>query len=430
MASSLLPAFTVRRGEPVLVSPAEQTPRETKTLSDIDDGEGMRFYSSGIHLYRANPDKQGVDPAAVIREALARALVPYYPLAGRLREEAGRKLVVDCEAQGVMFVEADVDLTAADFGDVQSPPFPCFEQFILESTTVAGVESVIDRPLLYIQGDEAQVRGLHLRAALLPLRGGRAGRDAVREGRLRAGVRRRVAVDHAGVGQGDVHGEAAAAAVLPAPGVQRAGGRGGRPDADDSPGRHRARALLLRATRDRGAAAARAAAHEPELPVRAGGGVHLAGPHGGARLRRRRGGAAVLHRERARPPRRAAPGGLLRERVRLLRGGDHGRGALRGRAGLRAGAGEEGQVGRDVRLPAVGGGPDGAPRAAPVRAVADVHRVGREPRWVQERGLRVGRGGVRRAGQGRRGADPRRDQLLLQVQERQGRGGHRGAHQP
>jgi hypothetical protein len=34
---------------------------------------------------------------------------------------------------------------------VQSPPFPCFEQFILEATTVAGVEPVIDRPLLYIQ---------------------------------------------------------------------------------------------------------------------------------------------------------------------------------------------------------------------------------------------------------------------------------------
>jgi len=31
-------------------------------------------------------------------------------------------------------VEADAD----DFGDVQSSPFPCFEQFILESTTTVA----------------------------------------------------------------------------------------------------------------------------------------------------------------------------------------------------------------------------------------------------------------------------------------------------
>ncbi|KAJ1260981.1 hypothetical protein BS78_10G273200 [Paspalum vaginatum] len=149
--ASPLPPFTVRRGEPVLVRPAAPTPREVKVLSDLDDAEGMRFYSSGIHLYRSSPAKAGQDPARVVREALARALVPYYPIAGRLREEEGRKLVVDCGAQGVMFAEADADLTADDFGDVKSPPFPCFEHFILESTTVAGVEPVLDRPLLYIQ---------------------------------------------------------------------------------------------------------------------------------------------------------------------------------------------------------------------------------------------------------------------------------------
>ncbi|KAK3131246.1 hypothetical protein QOZ80_6BG0504020 [Eleusine coracana subsp. coracana] len=143
--------FTVRRRDPVLVTPSEPTPQETKPLSDLDDGEGMRFYSSGIHLYRHNPAKAGQDPAQVIREALARALVPYYPLAGRLRETENRKLVVDCGGQGVLFAEADADLTADDFGDVQSPPFPCFERFILHSTTVAGVEPVVDRPLLYIQ---------------------------------------------------------------------------------------------------------------------------------------------------------------------------------------------------------------------------------------------------------------------------------------
>ena len=37
----------------------------------------------------------------------------------QVREEAGRKLVVDCAAQGVMFAEADTDLAADDFGDVK-----------------------------------------------------------------------------------------------------------------------------------------------------------------------------------------------------------------------------------------------------------------------------------------------------------------------
>jgi hypothetical protein len=106
MVSSLV-AFTVRRGKPVLVVPAASTLREC-----------FQFYSSGIHLYRGSPSKQGQDLARAIREALARALIPYYPLVGRLREEAGRKLVVECGAQGNMFAKADADLSAEDFGHI------------------------------------------------------------------------------------------------------------------------------------------------------------------------------------------------------------------------------------------------------------------------------------------------------------------------
>ncbi|OAY71588.1 Benzyl alcohol O-benzoyltransferase, partial [Ananas comosus] len=149
MAPSLT-TVAVRRGKPVLVGPAKPTPREVKTLSDLDDQEGMRFYSAGIHLYRGDPAKAGQDPAKVIRAAIAEALVYYYPLAGRLREEAGRKLVVDCNGQGVMFVEADADVTVDDFGDVQGPPFPCFEQFVFDLAPGED-ERVIDRPLLYLQ---------------------------------------------------------------------------------------------------------------------------------------------------------------------------------------------------------------------------------------------------------------------------------------
>ncbi|XP_037446790.1 benzyl alcohol O-benzoyltransferase-like [Triticum dicoccoides] len=152
--ASPLPAFVVRRATPELVVPSAPTPHEAKPLSDIDDAAVMRFYSAGVHLYRGDVSKEGQDPARVIREALAKALVPYYPLAGRLREEAGRKLVVECYAQGVLFVEADADLTADDFGDIGYPPFPCYEQFVLEDTAGTedgGAEPVVDRPLFYVQ---------------------------------------------------------------------------------------------------------------------------------------------------------------------------------------------------------------------------------------------------------------------------------------
>ncbi|TVU41259.1 hypothetical protein EJB05_15518, partial [Eragrostis curvula] len=81
-------AFAVRRREAELVGPARPTPRETKRLSDIDDQMGLRWHVPLILLYRggAGDRREEEDPVRAIRRALGEALVPYYPLAGRLRE--------------------------------------------------------------------------------------------------------------------------------------------------------------------------------------------------------------------------------------------------------------------------------------------------------------------------------------------------------
>nr|QLI57449.1 BAHD acyltransferase [Celastrus angulatus] len=140
--------FKVHRNEPELISPAKPVPRELKLLSDIDDQEGLRFHIPVIQLYRYNPSMKGKDPAKVVKEALAKALVFYYPFAGRLREGPGRKLTVDCNGEGILFVEGDADVSIEEFGEALHPPFPCLEELIFD---VPGSSAVLNSPLILVQ---------------------------------------------------------------------------------------------------------------------------------------------------------------------------------------------------------------------------------------------------------------------------------------
>ncbi|KAF3795915.1 Benzyl alcohol O-benzoyltransferase [Nymphaea thermarum] len=140
--------FDVKIADPVLVPPAKPTPYELKPLSDIDDQDGFRFQIPVIQFYRRNPAMDGRDPAAVMKDALAKTLVFYYPFAGRLREGPNRKLTVECTGEGVLFVEADADVTLEEFGDALKPPFPCFEKLLYE---VPASGEVTNCPLLLFQ---------------------------------------------------------------------------------------------------------------------------------------------------------------------------------------------------------------------------------------------------------------------------------------
>ncbi|MED6120783.1 hypothetical protein PIB30_024217 [Stylosanthes scabra] len=153
MASSSSPSvvFRVKRSQPELVAPATPIPHEVKLLSDIDDQEGLRIHVPNIYIYRHNPSMKGKDPVKVIRDGLSRTLVFYYPFAGRLREGHGRKLMVDCTAEGVLFIEADTDVTLDQFREALQTPFP-FSQELLYN--VPGSDGILGSPLLLIQVPE------------------------------------------------------------------------------------------------------------------------------------------------------------------------------------------------------------------------------------------------------------------------------------
>ncbi|XP_070679476.1 alcohol acyl transferase 1 allele GSa-like [Malus domestica] len=142
MPSSVL---QVKRMQPELITPAMPTPRETKFLSDIDDKESLRFQVSVIMCYKNSPSlNESRNPIKVIREALSRALVYYYPLAGRLREGPNRKLMVDCNGEGILFVKASADVTLEQLGDKIS----LLEEFLFN---FPGSDGIIGCPLLLVQ---------------------------------------------------------------------------------------------------------------------------------------------------------------------------------------------------------------------------------------------------------------------------------------
>nr|POE91425.1 methanol o-anthraniloyltransferase [Quercus suber] len=141
--------FSARHCEPELIVPAAPTPYELKQLSDIDDQEGLRFHLPFIMFYSNNPLMVQKDPVKVIKAALAKALVYYYPFVGRLREEHNRKvLVVDCTGDGILFVEANADITLEQLGDTIQPPCPYIEELLRD---VPGSNGILGCPLLLIQ---------------------------------------------------------------------------------------------------------------------------------------------------------------------------------------------------------------------------------------------------------------------------------------
>ncbi|XP_073125775.1 shikimate O-hydroxycinnamoyltransferase-like [Henckelia pumila] len=98
-----------------LVAPAAATPNLSLWISIVDVVAASDHLAS-VYFYRRTAAEDFFD-ATVLKEALGRALVAFYPLAGRLNRDEHGRIEIDCNAEGVLFVEAECDGVVDDFGD-------------------------------------------------------------------------------------------------------------------------------------------------------------------------------------------------------------------------------------------------------------------------------------------------------------------------
>lgn len=99
--------FSVTRVSQALVAPSGATPSGILELSVVDRLPVLRCNARTLHVYR-----DGAAAAAQrVREALAKALIPYYPLAGRLLVSDQNELQIACTGDGIWVVDASADCT-------------------------------------------------------------------------------------------------------------------------------------------------------------------------------------------------------------------------------------------------------------------------------------------------------------------------------
>ncbi|KAL1217521.1 Shikimate O-hydroxycinnamoyltransferase [Cardamine amara subsp. amara] len=104
----------IRVKQATIVKPAEKTPTHTLWLSNLDLIQ-VRFHMGTLYFYNPCSSSNLPNTQSLI-EALSKVLVLFYPAAGRLQKDKNGRLEVQCNGEGVLFVEAETDSTVQDIG--------------------------------------------------------------------------------------------------------------------------------------------------------------------------------------------------------------------------------------------------------------------------------------------------------------------------
>ncbi|XP_071731789.1 omega-hydroxypalmitate O-feruloyl transferase-like [Rutidosis leptorrhynchoides] len=134
-----------RLGEPTLVKPLEETNKGHYFLSNLD--QNLAVIVRTIYCFKSE-EKGNETAVEVIKDALAKVLVHYYPAAGRLTISPEMKLIVDCNDEGAVFVEAEANCTIDDIGDHTKPDPVTLGKLVYD---IPGAKNILEIPPLVVQ---------------------------------------------------------------------------------------------------------------------------------------------------------------------------------------------------------------------------------------------------------------------------------------
>ncbi|KAK6118079.1 hypothetical protein DH2020_048166 [Rehmannia glutinosa] len=145
--STLFELLSVKNKEPTLVPPAEETKKGLYFLSNLD--QNIAVIVRTIYCFKSE-EKGNENVVAVIKDALSKVLVHYYPLAGRLTISPEMKLIIDCTGEGAMFVEAEADCGLEELGDIRKPDPVSLGKLVYD---IPDAQNILEIPPLVAQNN-------------------------------------------------------------------------------------------------------------------------------------------------------------------------------------------------------------------------------------------------------------------------------------
>jgi hypothetical protein len=137
--------LSVKQGEPTLVPPAEETEQGLYFLSNLD--QNIAVIVRTIYCFKSE-EKGNEKAGEVIKNALKKVLVHYYPLAGRLSISSEGKLIVDCSGEGAVFVEAEANCAMKEIGDITKPDPETLRKLVYD---IPAAKNILEIPPLVAQ---------------------------------------------------------------------------------------------------------------------------------------------------------------------------------------------------------------------------------------------------------------------------------------